>query len=141
MAPIDRPAPLVPPPLPGLLARKGEARPAMRPGGIAGMLVEDDDLGWNDFGQTAEPRAELPAVLQQRAQLQQLTLGSDAVPVAPPEGEAAVLTVTLDHDRLWQVRLAAAAHGLSVEAWLIDAIDRLLPLPATPVSDAPKVQP
>ncbi|KQM98119.1 hypothetical protein [Sphingomonas sp. Leaf25] len=141
MAPIDRPAPLVP----GLLARRGEARPAMRPGGIAGMLVEDDDLGWNDFGQSPDPRAELPAVLQQRAQLQQLTLGSDAVPVAPPEGEVAALTLTLDPDRLWRLRLAAAACGLSVEAWLVDAIDRLLPPPSdlssTPVSDAPKVQP
>ncbi len=132
MAPPDRPAPLVP----GLLARKGEARPAMRPSGLASVLVEDDDLGWNDFGQGAD----LPAVLQQRAQLQQLTLGSDAMPVAPPEEERFALSLMLDRERLWRLRLAAAARGQSVDAWLIDAIDRLLP-PTTSVSDAPKVQP
>lgn len=132
MAPSDRPAPLVP----GLLARKGEARPAMRPSGIASMLVDDDDLGWNDFGQSRD----IPAVLQQRAQLQQLTLGSDAVPVAPAEGETAAITLTLDREALWRLRLAAAARGQSVEAWLADAIDRLLP-PTSSVPDAPKVQP
>lgn len=132
MAPPERPAPLVP----GLLARKGEARPAMRPSGLASVLVEDDDLGWNDFGQSAD----LPAVLQQRAQLQQLTLGSDAVPADPVQGKSLSLTLTLDRERMWRLRLAAAARGQSVEAWLVEAIDRLLP-PTTSVSDAPKVQP
>ena len=35
----------------GLLARKGQARPAMRPQGFVGMAPETlDDLGWNDMG-------------------------------------------------------------------------------------------
>jgi len=41
----------------GLLARKGQAKPAMRPGGFAGS-VSHDDLGWNDMGydRPAPPR-------------------------------------------------------------------------------------
>lgn len=41
-----------------LLARKGQARPAMRPQGFAGfgsMADAVDDLGWNDMG-VSEPR-------------------------------------------------------------------------------------
>lgn len=43
-----------------LLARKGHAKPAMRPQGFAGFGITTaqahDDLGWNDMG--TEPRAE-----------------------------------------------------------------------------------
>lgn len=47
----------------GLLARKGQAAPAMRRQGMAGMIrtaqshepsTEFDDLGWNDMGEEAE---------------------------------------------------------------------------------------
>lgn len=38
----------------GLLARKGTAKPAMRPQGFTGF----DDLGWNDMGGHHEPAAE-----------------------------------------------------------------------------------
>jgi len=49
----------------GLLARKGQARPAMRPQGF-GFNTGLDDLGWNDMGHDAAPRpvtARLPANL------------------------------------------------------------------------------
>jgi hypothetical protein len=49
----------------GLLARKGQARPAMRPQGF-GFNTGLDDLGWNDMGHDAAPRpvtARLPASL------------------------------------------------------------------------------
>jgi hypothetical protein len=49
----------------GLLARKGQARPAMRPQGF-GLSTGLDDLGWNDMGHDAAPRtvsARLPASL------------------------------------------------------------------------------
>ena len=42
----------------GLLARKGAARPAMRPQGY-GPHPGFDDLGWNDMGQVAPPAEEL----------------------------------------------------------------------------------
>ena len=51
----------------GLLARKGQARPAMRPQGIGFNTTGLDDLGWNDMGHDpAPPRpvtARLPANL------------------------------------------------------------------------------
>jgi len=54
----------------GLLARKGGARPAMRPQGFAplGNAAQTlDDLGWNDMGSpapAAEPVREAPAPVQ-----------------------------------------------------------------------------
>jgi hypothetical protein len=42
----------------GLLARKGAARPAMRPQGY-GPHHGFDDLGWNDMGQVPAPAEEL----------------------------------------------------------------------------------
>ncbi len=45
----------------GLLARKGAAKPAMRPQGFGqvGLGVGIEDLGWNDMGQA--PQAPAPA--------------------------------------------------------------------------------
>jgi len=65
-----------------LLARKGQARPAMRPQGFSGFgAVSEslDDLGWNDMGHNAmqpgpAPAAtsvELPPVLRQREVLKE----------------------------------------------------------------------
>lgn len=56
----------------GLLARKGQARPAMRPQGFIGLDpgTSLDDLGWNDMGSelpTPAPMFEpVPPVLAQR---------------------------------------------------------------------------
>lgn len=48
-----------------LLARKGQARPAMRPqgfGGFGNLTEAMDDLGWNDMGQGDEPAAVVAPV-------------------------------------------------------------------------------
>lgn len=54
----------------GLLARKGQARPAMRPQGFVGLNpgTSLDDLGWNDMGFESAPPVshEMPQVLAQR---------------------------------------------------------------------------
>jgi hypothetical protein len=42
----------------GLLARKGAAKPAMRPQGFNTFGSSLEDLGWNDMGQADEPMAE-----------------------------------------------------------------------------------
>ncbi len=83
----------------GLLARKGQAKPAMRPQGFSGFgAVSDaiDDLGWNDMGHNdSQPGAApvetlpLPPVLRQREVLVQEieAAGPDPVraqPVAAP---------------------------------------------------------
>ncbi|MBW4329587.1 hypothetical protein KY084_01690 [Stakelama sp. CBK3Z-3] len=45
----------------GLLARKGQARPAMRPQGFVDMSPESlEDLGWNDMGDVASSAASEP---------------------------------------------------------------------------------
>lgn len=61
----------------GLLARKGQARPAMRPqgyGGFGAIPGQQDDLGWNDMGHDVPPAphiAQVPPVVRQQAQLQE----------------------------------------------------------------------
>ncbi|WP_448661096.1 hypothetical protein ACG3SL_10735 [Sphingomonas sp. CJ20] len=68
----------------GLLARKGHARPAMRPQGFVGLGTgaAPDDLGWNDMGEdTPVVQQTRPVVLRQRD-----ALGARiAEPVAAPE--------------------------------------------------------
>jgi hypothetical protein len=38
----------------GLLARKGAAKPAMRPQGFGSFVPHGEDLGWNDMGEAPE---------------------------------------------------------------------------------------
>ncbi|MBN8807612.1 MAG: hypothetical protein J0I47_05150 [Sphingomonas sp.] len=67
----------------GLLARKGQARPAMRPqaftGGYASLAGNLDDLGWNDMGHAPEYAGDVHPIEPQ----------TDIVP--PPEGVPPVL--------------------------------------------------
>jgi hypothetical protein len=66
----------------GLLARKGQARPAMRPQGFTGgyaSLAGIEDLGWNDMGHIPEPLADIHP-LHEDDQIQ-----------PPPEGVPPVL--------------------------------------------------
>lgn len=94
---------------PGLLARKGEARPAMRLHGTGDATDPGEHLGWNDLGETMP----VPAVLQERAKLQTAT------------GDA--ITLRLDADRLLRLRLAATVRNLSPEAFILETLDRSLP--------------
>jgi len=80
----------------GLLARKGQARPAMRPQGFHGPSVSLEDLGWNDMGEgpapaapAPAPAAELPPVLVEREALrEEIAAAPVTEPVAPePESE------------------------------------------------------
>ncbi|MHA6722583.1 hypothetical protein [Sphingomonas sp. RS2018] len=103
----------------GLLARKGQARPAMRPQGFHGQAgdfgkstVGLDDLGWNDMGEddigedeapivsiaTAAPPetppvASVPSVLVERAALLEAVTpvedDADAAPLPPLGADAA----------------------------------------------------
>jgi hypothetical protein len=72
----------------GLLARKGQARPAMRPQGFVGLNpgTSLDDLGWNDMGfegfESAPVNHEMPQVLAQRHALAEEFA---PVPQAQPE--------------------------------------------------------
>jgi len=66
----------------GLLARKGQAKPAMRPqgftGGYSSLAGGLEDLGWNDMGHVPEPQADIHPIHENEI-------------VAPPEGVPPVL--------------------------------------------------
>ena len=86
-----------------LLARKGQARPAMRPQGFVGLspATTHDDLGWNDMGEDVHRHAPMPApvqvqqpvpkpvVLRQREELDQQIAESLPEPeaISEPAGE------------------------------------------------------
>ena len=94
-----------------LLARKGQAKPAMRPQGFGGFGTmpgagpgTHDDLGWNDMGYHAEEFAPAPAlapvppVLVQREVLREefampVPVAHEPEPVAEPQGSEAPATV------------------------------------------------
>jgi hypothetical protein len=92
----------------GLLARKGHARPAMRPQGFVTMAPQPhEDLGWNDMGQDigdelhpqlhavvqpapVEVTGPVPAppVLQQRAELEEQIAPRPVIEAPEPVAEA-----------------------------------------------------
>lgn len=68
----------------GLLARKGHARPAMRPQGFAGFGGAPqtlEDLGWNDMG---DAPAEPPVTGMTGAATPDLMAGPRGAPAEPP---------------------------------------------------------
>lgn len=112
----------------GLLARKGQARPAMRAQnpvgfGMAGAL---DDLGWNDMGGPVPPsaspsvQAPAPPVLAEREELHR------ALAATGGGGPKAAFTLRLDADRHLRLRLASASANRSAQALVTDALDALL---------------
>ncbi|MBJ6120777.1 hypothetical protein [Sphingomonas mollis] len=135
----------------GLLARKGQARPAMRPQGFSEMppvAPPLDDLGWNDMGTapvapvrsiapapTASP-AVLPPVLVTREALRAKV---EVTPVSlataqeisresatmTEKGKAA-FTLRLDGERHLRLRLASAVANRSAQGLVADALDMFL---------------
>ncbi len=132
-----------------LLARKGGARPAMRPQGF-GMLgalpSTADDLGWNDMGAPEPENAGVPPVLVEREVLKAEIEGSPvailptavaAVSVATAtrigresakltKGSKAAFTLRLDVDRHLQLRIASALTNLSSQKLVTQALDAFL---------------
>lgn len=121
----------------GLLARKGQARPAMRP--QIAPAHPHDDLGWNDMGdpvgseavaQPAPPPAlpmppvlPVPQVLVDRAHL---AIGLDVAAAELPRGRRAAFTLRLDADRHLSLRLAAAVSGRSAQQIVTEALDAFI---------------
>ena len=138
----------------GLLARKGQARPAMRPQPISfGMASNEDDLGWNDMGdagETAGVDVPVPPVLVERATL----VREVEAPAMAPEPELqpapakrispataarlaresaaltaahkAAFTLRLDTNRHLRLRLSAALAGRSAQQLVTEALDAFL---------------
>lgn len=112
-----------------LLARKGTAKPAMRPQGFGAFGHRQEDLGWNDMGFDAPqpaPAPEPPAVVVQQQHLARRV----SRPVAPKPSEPgtgkAAFTLRLDADRHLRLRLASAVQNRSSQQLLTHALDALL---------------
>lgn len=137
----------------GLLARKGQAKPAMRPQGFGHFQGPNDDLGWNDMGYDAPraaPSAQRPPVLEQREELAATfepepayqapepvyvapePIAQPEAPVRPPRRSAesrdrkAAFTLRLDAERHLQLRLASAVSRRSSQQLVTAALDALL---------------
>lgn len=129
----------------GLLARKGAAKPAMRPQ----LYNPHDDLGFNDMGEMPasapmpsavpvpiafdrpapiEP-VPTPVVVQQQAALAQ-TFASPSESVRPraapgSKGKSA-FTLRLDAERHLKLRLVGAHKHRSAQSLVTEALDRFL---------------
>jgi hypothetical protein len=138
----------------GLLARKGQARPAMRSQGYVGLTPgsAQDDLGWNDMGDDAghsapQPQPEAkPPVLRQIEALDERLSQPEPKPAAAPASPAperksvslarvarevqkkskAAFTLRLDQDRHLRLRLAAAVTHRSAQQIVTEALDAFL---------------
>lgn len=138
----------------GLLARKGQARPAMRPQGFHGTATTLDDLGWNDMGDEpvrpapvvsiapdpAPAVASVPPVLVERETLREefeapapVTVPAPAPAPAPKATREPVLakgkaafTLRLDPDRHLRLRLASASRNRSSQRLVVQALDAFL---------------
>jgi hypothetical protein len=122
-----------------LLARKGQAKPAMRPQGFSNFGMgtgAQEDLGWNDMGFDApQPVIEPPAVVLQREELaSKLEAPLDApkpAKVRRPRQQAlrtgkAAFTLRLDAQRHLRLRLAVAVKHRSAQDLVTEALDLML---------------
>ena len=133
---------------PTLLARKGGARPAMRPqlGPIGGdaLARQLDDLGWNDMGHEADAPvlqhsaevvsiapdslapvyAPVPEVVRQRSEAARRV--SEERRSALADGRRAAFTLRVDAERHLKLRLACAVHNRSAQQLVTEALDKLL---------------
>ena len=119
----------------GLLARKGQARPAMRAQGYSDLAEAGAELGWNDL-----QGEDMPPVLRQRAALRQeveaarparvptkisLAVAKRIQRETAHAGKAA-FTLRLDEDRHLRLRLAVALRGGSAQQLVTQALDGFL---------------
>ncbi len=136
-----------------LLARKGTARPAMRRAYTPGMASPNlpasvqDDLGWNDMGETHAPQTPPPspppltviksdgAVVQDQARPMPEIAPAPATPAkanalrpAPQAARAAkaAFTLRLDQERHLRLRLACAMNHRSAQQIVTEALDVFL---------------
>lgn len=117
---------------PTLLARKGGAKPAMRPqlAPLPEMALVDaeklEDLGWNDMGEAGEDNAPAPKKPAKKAKKRiSAKKSKPAVQRAEKPARRAAFTLRLDADRHLKLRLAATMHGVSSQALVTQAIDAL----------------
>ena len=130
-----------------LLARKGGAKPAMRPQhglvptAAAAPVEPLEDLGWNDMGHSEEQEDEDSNVVQLPAQdndvhRQQQVLAEKISEVSKDEarprasaskrGKRAAFTLRLDAERHLKLRLACTVKNRSAQQIVTEALDTML---------------
>jgi len=149
---------------PTLLARKGSARPAMRPQLTPlhqfheAIARPADDLGWNDMGHESEGNEPVQMPAADEADVVPLNGTAPAEPGLPEvlrqrkiaaaglakldrqrrsalaEGRRAAFTLRLDSERHLKLRLACTIASRSAQQIVTEALDRLLA--ETPEVDA-----
>jgi len=133
-----------------LLARKGQAKPAMRPQAY-GTVSMQEDLGWNDMGYPAAPakaeavaREAVPTIVVQQAAIA-AKLGIEPAAEAPAARKSApaqveasrskpglmarakaAFTLRLDPERHLRLRLACAVDHRSAQQIVTEALDQYL---------------
>ena len=141
----------------GLLARKGEARPAMRRPAIEPTCAPStggDDLGWNDMGAdiAGDP---VPHVLVERANLDASirapeVVKSVSIPTAArlqretAHADKAAFTLRVDAVRHLKLRIASAITDRSAQDLVTQGLDALLdaiPEVAALVAQLPRATP
>lgn len=130
----------------GLLARKGAARPAMRPQNFATLQPTPqqlEDLGWNDMGPepASSPEPEKPPVLVEREALAEVIETSPEPPEAirpvsvataarisreTAHAGRAAFTLRLSAEPHLKLRLASAIANRSAQQLVAEALDRYL---------------
>ena len=121
----------------GLLARKGAAKPAMRPQAFGHIGASLDDLGWNDMGDQREPAAQpehvpssiaaltpspraamepAPVREQQRAIVEGLGAQEEPAPEPEPAEAAAAPVVAMPRRRAAVSARDKAAFTLRLDA-------------------------
>ncbi len=125
---------------PTLLARKGGAKPAMRPHTMsvpvpaeADSPAIDHDLGWNDMGHDGPHESQVVPINRDadaRRQQERLVREFAGAPVerrsAFQQGRKAAFTLRLDEERHLRLRLACTAQNLSAQAVVTQALDKFL---------------
>lgn len=126
---------------PTLLARKGGAKPAMRPqlAPIPDKTPKNlEDLGWNDMGDDEAPAENDTAeVVQLKPASGKVAITQDNSPgpiekpvrkrqSALKQGKRAAFTLRLDQERHLKLRLAATMQDTSAQELVTQALDALL---------------
>lgn len=108
----------------GLLARKGQAKPAMRPQGFGALVARHEDLGWNDLG--SSPAPEPPPVVRQQEALAASFAPKPIRAKATELAGKASFTLRLDSERHLRLRIASAIACRSSQQLVTQALDAFL---------------
>ncbi|SFF98863.1 hypothetical protein SAMN05518801_10526 [Novosphingobium sp. CF614] len=126
---------------PRLLARKGSAKPAMRPQDTVKFAdsvlpTQAEDLGWDDWGHgqgrvapsaSDLPEQGMPEVLRQIEQIAwRINRVMAPAAVASPESRRTAFTLRLDAERHFRLRMAGVVLNRSAQVLVTEALDKYL---------------